>query len=304
MEHPVQVVERGGHQQDSDHEVEPPPGHERRAGGQQSGPGGGRGQQYGGAADGWRPQGGSGLLVCYTLYDRQGGETDNVNVADNDMVTPAPPAGAEDSEEVVPAAQVGLGRRRVRVLRWVMVGVGVAVVVPFLFVLGSGLGRDPHLVRSPLLGKPAPEFTLPRFDQPGTMSSNDLAGRIYVINFWASWCVPCREETPVLESFYQRWRPRGVELIGILYADKVAAALDFRRQYGGSWPLVDDPQARTTIDYGVFGVPETFVVDASGVIMAKLVGAVGPTTLDEVLASIQAGADPLYSQNDRYRRSP
>lgn len=118
----------------------------------------------------------AGLLICYTLYDG-GEETNNVNVADNDMMTPVPPAGAEDSGEV-PPAPVGLGRRRVRVLRWVMLGVGVAVVVPFLFVLGSGLGRDPQLVGSPLLGKLAPEFSLPRFDQPGTISSKDLAERI------------------------------------------------------------------------------------------------------------------------------
>ncbi len=228
-----------------------------------------------------------------------------MHAPDNGTLTSAPAAGDDAGPGSQPGSAVVRGpRRRFRALRWGAVGVGITVLVPFLFLLGTRLGSDPRLVRSPLLGQPAPEFSLERFDQPGTISSADLAGRVYVVNFWASWCVPCREETPALESFYQRWRSQGVELVGILYNDTLGAAGEFRRQFGGSWPLVDDPSGRAAIDYGVFGVPETFVVDERGVIMAKLVGAVGPTTLDEVLAGIQAGADLLYSENDRYRRGP
>jgi cytochrome c biogenesis protein CcmG/thiol:disulfide interchange protein DsbE len=136
------------------------------------------------------------------------------------------------------------------------------------------------------------------------VSTDRLAGRIYVLNFWASWCVPCREETPALESFYRRWHPEGVELVGVLYDDTIGAARSFRRELGGTWPLVDDPGGRVALDYGVRGVPETYVVDADGTIMAKLIGAVGPTTLDRVLDQIGTGSAPIASRNDRYRTEP
>jgi cytochrome c biogenesis protein CcmG/thiol:disulfide interchange protein DsbE len=179
---------------------------------------------------------------------------------------------------------------------------GLAVLVPGLFAFASRLGRDPSLVPSPLLGKPSPTFSLPRFDQPGRIATSDLTGRTTVINFWASWCVPCREETPVLEDFYRR-HLGGVEVVGILYSDRVQAAMEFRRQVGGTWPLVDDPGGRTAIDYGVFGVPETFVVDQGGVIRAKLVGAVRRGTLDDVLARLSQGG-AVYQENGDYRTSP
>lgn len=201
------------------------------------------------------------------------------------------------TEKALPAI-----RPRHRRVRWLVLVGGFTVVVPTLFLFGSQLGRDPTIVPSPLLGKPAPAFSLPRFDQPGRISTSDFSGRITVLNFWASWCVPCREETAVLEDFYRRRSP-GIELIGILFNDTRQAALAFRRQLGGSWPLVDDPGGRTTIDYGVFGVPETFVIDQGGVVRAKLVGAIRPGALDDVLARLDLDAS-IYQKNDDYRTSP
>jgi cytochrome c biogenesis protein CcmG/thiol:disulfide interchange protein DsbE len=108
----------------------------------------------------------------------------------------------------------------------------------------------------------------------------------------------------VLESFYRRWQPAGVELVGISYADEVGDAMGFRRKLGGTWPLVNDPGDRTALEYGVRGVPETFVVDGQGVIMAKLIGAVREGTLDEVLEQIRADGAPISARNDRYRTNP
>ena len=192
---------------------------------------------------------------------------------------------------------------RRRKWRWVIIGVSGAVLIPFLFVMAKRVGGEARSVRSPLLGKPAASFDLPRVDAPGTLSSDSLRGRVYVINFWASWCVPCRKETSALEGFYERWKPQGVELIGVSYSDPPGPALAFRAQYGGTWPLVNDPNLSVALSYGVAGVPETFVIDEKGIIRAKLIGAVGPTTLDGVLERIYAGAT-VEERNNDYRTQP
>lgn len=95
-----------------------------------------------------------------------------------------------------------------------------------------------------------------------------------VVNFWASWCLACREEHPDLLAAWLRYRERGVVLFGIDFEDTEEAALAYAEEMGGDWPLVTDPGSRTAIAYGVFGVPETFVIAPDGTITAKTVGAV------------------------------
>jgi cytochrome c biogenesis protein CcmG, thiol:disulfide interchange protein DsbE len=176
-------------------------------------------------------------------------------------------------------------RRRARrhPIRWVAVAVAMFVLVPAVLVLGSRLGEDATAVRSVLVGRPAPEFTLPTIDG-GTVRSADLRGRPYVVNFWASWCVPCRREHPNLEEFYRRYRPSGVELVGVIFSDTPEAARRYRTELGGDWPLVTDPQNRTAVDFGVRGPPESFLVDESGVVVAKFTGPLGRGQLEQAMA--------------------
>jgi cytochrome c biogenesis protein CcmG, thiol:disulfide interchange protein DsbE len=172
-------------------------------------------------------------------------------------------------------------------VRWVVMVVGLVVLLPAVIVLGSRLGKDATAVRSVLVGRPAPDFDLPKLDG-GSLRSADLAGKPYVVNFWASWCVPCREEHASLEAFYRQWKPRGVEVVGLIYNDSDANARAFQKELGGDWPLLQDPGLRTALDYGVRGPPETFVVDAGGVVVLKFTGAVRPGALEQVMDDLAA----------------
>jgi cytochrome c biogenesis protein CcmG/thiol:disulfide interchange protein DsbE len=169
-------------------------------------------------------------------------------------------------------------------------------------VAGRGLSRDPRLVDSPLVGKPAPSLALPGLDG-SDVASSDYAGRVYVVNFWASWCVPCRAEASRLQQFWERYGPEGVGLVGVVYQDDEDKARAFRDEFGLTFPQAMDQDGRAALDFGVFGIPETFVVDQNGIVKAKLVGAVGPGTLEDVLAQIEAG-DTYTSSNDDYRTGP
>ena len=181
-------------------------------------------------------------------------------------------------------AAAGTVRRTGHTVRWVMIGLAVVVVLPALVVLGSRLGKDATRVPSVLIGKPAPDFSLPTLDGK-TISSADLRGKPYVVNFWASWCGPCRLEHGTLRSFWERYRDGGVMLLGVIFHDTPGNAQAFQAQLGGDWPLLTDPKDRTLVDFGVRAPPETFVVDEDGIIVEKFQGPLGPGQLDAVLAA-------------------
>jgi cytochrome c biogenesis protein CcmG/thiol:disulfide interchange protein DsbE len=114
----------------------------------------------------------------------------------------------------------------------------------------------------------APTFSLPRLDRGGELGLAALRGKAVVLNFWASWCAPCKDEAPELEAASRRWRSRGVVVVGIDSQDFRGDARRFARRHGVTYPLVHDGKGKTRDDYGVTGLPETFFVDRSG----KLVG--------------------------------
>jgi cytochrome c biogenesis protein CcmG, thiol:disulfide interchange protein DsbE len=156
--------------------------------------------------------------------------------------------------------------------RWARVAALVAVVAPITMLLAFGLTHDPSVTASPLIGRSAPDFVLRTLDGTRTIRLRQLRGRVVVVNFWASWCVECRAEHPNLLAAWNRFRHQGLALVGIDFDDRNEAALEFMRQMGGDWPVLQDPGDRTALDYGVSGVPETFFIGRDGVIRYKQVG--------------------------------
>ncbi|PYM49678.1 MAG: hypothetical protein DME14_08000 [Candidatus Rokuibacteriota bacterium] len=145
--------------------------------------------------------------------------------------------------------------------------------LPLLALLAYGFRVNPREIPSPLVGRPAPGFALTAFDAtPLTLDAQ--RGRVVVVNFWASWCYPaCYEEAPVLERSWRAYRDRGVLVIGVDIQDTVEAAQKFIRDFGLSFPNAPDPTGKVSVDYGTYGVPETFFIDRRGRIRARHVGA-------------------------------
>jgi cytochrome c biogenesis protein CcmG/thiol:disulfide interchange protein DsbE len=156
------------------------------------------------------------------------------------------------------------------------------VIVGFLW---AGLSLNPREVPSPLIDKPAPEFALPKLREQGAvLRTDDLRGQVWLLNVFASWCTPCLEEHPLLIDLAKR---NVVPVYGLNYKDQSAVALKWLRRHGDPYTdIMVDVEGRTGIEYGVYGVPETFVIDKRGVIRFKHIGPLTPQVLEEKIVPL------------------
>jgi cytochrome c biogenesis protein CcmG/thiol:disulfide interchange protein DsbE len=181
-------------------------------------------------------------------------------------------------------------------VNWKRSLIGVLAAAPVVALLAYGFRVDPREIPTPLPGKPAPTFALEVFapgEAPLAMNIGDtvhmdgLRGKVSVLNFWASWCVACRSEHTDLSETARSYAGGPVQFLGVLYRDTPAPALRWIEDMGGqSYPSVDDPTARMAIDYGLYGVPETFIIDPNGVVAYKHVGPISAGELRKWIDSL------------------
>lgn len=167
----------------------------------------------------------------------------------------------------------------------------LCVFVVLAGFLAAGLRLDPRHIPSPLVGRPAPHFELTQLHDPGqTFAPGDLLGQVWLLNVWASWCVSCRDEHALLTALS---RAGVVPIYGLAYKDGRERSLAFLRSFGDPYVLsVEDPGGRVGIDYGVYGVPETYLIDKAGVIRFKRIG---PLTIEVVEKTVV----PMVAQLSR-----
>lgn len=182
--------------------------------------------------------------------------------------------------------------RRHRIITLTIAALALGVIA----VLIKGLTLNPSIVSSALIGKPALDFEvevlegaawLPKLNG-NKVKLSDLHGKPIILNFWASWCVSCREEAAEMEKFWKKYRDRGILVLGVAIQDTPEAAREFAKEHGKTYPIALDLSGKTTIDYGVYGVPESFFIDENGIIIHKEAGPVTFQLLEQLNSSYQA----------------
>ena len=178
--------------------------------------------------------------------------------------------------------------------RWLWWTVGTVAVVLVLVgaAFGARFGMDPSTVDSPMVGQPIPDVTLPRLEGDGEVSLRDVDAEVLVVNFWASWCVPCRSEHDDLLAAATRYENDDVRFVGIVYQDQKDRAVEFLDELGRGYDHLVDPGSRAALDFGVFGIPETYVIDAEQIIRAKIIGESNLDLLSRTIEDVLAGRQP------------
>lgn len=183
-------------------------------------------------------------------------------------------------------------RRHVGLLIAIVLGLGMVGLIAILATRPPALDRQ---TKSPLLGKPAPDIigTTVTSTDGSEYKLSDRRGRFVVVNFFATWCAPCQQEHPELVSFSRRHLQAGdAEVVSVVFSDDDADVKSFFEENGGEWPVVSDPEGRTALDYGVTGIPESFLIDPNGFVVSKITGGVTSDGLDAIMTAAERAEAP------------
>jgi cytochrome c biogenesis protein CcmG/thiol:disulfide interchange protein DsbE len=183
-------------------------------------------------------------------------------------------------------------------MAWRRLIITLAIIAPVLWLFAFGFRRDSHYIKSPLLAKQAAPFSVTLFDGR-QVTLNDFRGKAVFLNFWSSWCPPCREEARDLQAAWQRVKDKNMVFIGVALQDTDTDSLKFLQEFGITYPNGRDQSGKISVDYGTWGIPESFFIDPQGRITYKHVGgiraAMVTAKLDEALRGI---VSPTEGQGD------